>query len=304
MKSAWLYVAFLAIFYFSPRETRAATCDWNIDGSFFSCDNYGMRQSTGRSLPRALDVIRINPASIPSLPTPIGVEGTYANSTELGKNKFQASLVKGFKGIGLGLGTWDVGSFSGADLGEQFANTIYQTDYEKYQHDASAIKGFRVGASLMAPLNPLEKIFHLQMGASVGKATGSSVLSPSYGIVADARWISFGYTLANETLSGTLPRVKTQAWSAGLQIQQLYFGVTGSFFRTAAGGFRNTVYNVRWARGALGLYGAVKKFRDRDGKPFSQNMASFDLKLNRNLLFGYAYGLYHYSHSATLAFFF
>lgn len=70
-----------------------------------SCGNSGINTVTGGGFPTFSDAFNLNPASIPILKTPVGVEGTYSynNKDPNQSSESNVALIKGYDGFGFGM---------------------------------------------------------------------------------------------------------------------------------------------------------------------------------------------------------
>ena len=294
-------IVFIFLFAISPVRALA-DCGWNYDRSFYGCDTVSIANSVGRTLPVLSDSIRFNPASLPTIPTPVGIEGTYSSKTE-GDKKIQVSIIKGLPNFGFGFASWTENSFATPNV-QRIINTDFAPNIPGYQSGQKS--GFRLGGSLGLPLgSALERVARINVGASMGqgRVTGSS--SKAFGITADFSFLSMGFSQNSEVILTGMPAAQTQTLSAGITAGGFYAGYSHMDFNIAT--YKQPTINffsVRWASARWAFYAAAKNDIDENLTQKTYKTANLQFHANSSLVLGYVYGLYPGSHSASFQFYF
>lgn len=294
MKSFLVLIAILPSIAF-------ADCQWNSDRSFFGCDTLGIASSVGRTLPAIGDSIRFNPASLPTVPTPIGVEAIYSSHT-VGEDRLQGSIIKGYPYVGIGAASWTENSFA-TPIVQRYLRALYASAFQQYERSTGT--GFRAGAALGIPLGRLEGAARVSVGASFGQGRVSGSSSSSFGITADGPWLSAGLSRTSETISPLFPKATTDALSFGLHHDGFYAGFTRMAFTLGALEQQAILfYSVRWASERWAVHGSLKRDVDEIGNRKNEKNAGLQFFFGKHFVLGYMYGLYPRSHSMTAQFFF
>lgn len=291
---------FYFVLFFSPLSALA-DCAWNSDRSFFSCDTLGIASTVSRALPVASEGIRFNPASLPTVPSPAGVEATYSSRTEA-DGKFQVALIKGFSSFGLGLSSWSENSFATPNV-QRALRTRFVSVFDDYSSQSN--DGFRLGAALAIPLGALEKYFRVNGGASLGKGRLSRSSSTTYGLTLESRFLHLGYSKAYETISTQIPDATTATFGVGVSLEGLYLGFSRISY--AIGTIEQLpiyLYSLRYADRRWAIYGALKRDADFSGNRDTDKTAGISRYVTDKLVLGYLYGLYPDSHSMTVQLYF
>lgn len=295
---------FLSLILLIPQAQAKSECGWNDSRTFFSCDDVS-KASTGATIPIIGDILQNNPAGLPSFPTPLGVEGTFSNRSFPGKKaKFSASLIKGFEGIGFGLGSWSDGTFSAPDFRNHFYSTTEEVDYKAYEANPPSDLGLRLGTSVKIPPRFIPRGIDFSVGGSVGFSRVKNSYSPQFGAVLRLLDIRLGYSRSFDRISTLLPKARVDVASIGLDLGAFYLGYSYVLTRTIVNRTHANNYLLRLDSGRWVIFGAVKLQKDHRGDSFTWPTAGIQRKLGSRLGVGYVYGLYRYSHSALLQFYF
>jgi hypothetical protein len=126
------------------------------------CRNLNM--SSGAALPSLSASEKLNPASIPSRPTPIGLEviGSNVDTTQT-SNKFNLALVKGFERMGAAVST---------EAGDTFYTYNYAQAFEGTPSEGlidtgsghGIVPSLNLGTAVAIPVGPLAKILNPSLG--------------------------------------------------------------------------------------------------------------------------------------------
>ena len=284
------------------RALAAGDCGWNEDKSFWSCGGSSGAVS-GNSSPGVGDAVEGNPAALPAHPMPLGLEGTFSNrGSATNKAKVSVSTVKGFDGIGFGIGSWSERTFGAPDFDTHFQSSSYLKEFSDYQRDPPSTLGLRLGSSVRFPRALLPKGLYISAGGSLGLGRVSGHWSPQVGLLARLGVVGMGYSKSYEKIYATLPQIAISVLGAGMQLGVLYLGYSHIELSSAAGSSRANLYGLRFDLQQWTLYGNIKAQQDHRGAPDNWVRAGLQRRFRR-LGLGYDYGLYRHSHSAVLQFY-
>lgn len=296
---------FLILAMMLPAAARAEDEDcWNADKTFYNCNN-GSGAAVGASAPLIGDTLESNPAALPNEPTPFGLEGVYSNrSAPAGKAKFSVSTIKGFDGIGFGIGAWSDGTFSAPNFPQHFLSSSAFAEYMAYEIDPPSVPGFRIGTSVLLPKGPLPRGIRFSVGGSVGVGRVSGQWSPQVGLLARIYGLGIGYSENYEKLSRLLPKTKISKFALGLQLWIFYVGYSYDVIDSSVNKtFANSV-SARLSAGRWTVHGALKTQKDHRGATDTWANAGLQKRFGKLIGAGYEYGFYRYSHSAVVQLYF
>jgi hypothetical protein len=292
--SLFLLLALLPSLAFGERK-----CKWNDEGTFYGgsdCDGGGTRNSIGHSVVSAGEVVQLNPAALPTLPTPIGAE-LNINSRAEGPNQSRTSLslLKGFDRLGFGLGTWTTDTMSGPELSSLFAGPNAQ-NYQAYQALPENGPGLRAGLALALIRY---KRLALRVGGGIGQNSKNGPGASSAGIAVDLLHLNFGASFAHESFPN-LPKIRSEYFSAGLLFGPLFIGNNlGVHDADTAHSVTNTI-SARWSDDTTNFFFSYKSYTSSSADSGSWISSSAHFNVNQHLSVGYIYGLYLKSHSLSI----
>ncbi len=292
----------LAFFLFFAISAQAEDC-WNSDRTFYDCSS-NSGGAAGVSTPILGDTLESNSANLPSQPTPFGIEALlHDRSTPRGKPKVGFALVKGFDGLGFGLGAWSKGTFAAPDFPQHFLGPA-EARYRAFELKEKNIPGIRLGTAIVLPKFFLPRFMRLSIGGSMGLGQVSGHYSPQLGAVMRIYNLGIGYSENRDQLATDLPRTRISVFSAGLFIRRIYLGYSYSVIRSSLNRtFSNFVgmkiFSAKWT-----IHGGWKFQKDHRGAPDDWYRAGLQRKIGKRFSLGYEYGYYRYSHSASMQFFF
>lgn len=289
----------LALLIFSAQPAYAERDCWNADRTTYDC-NQGGGGVTKKSVPTAGDVIQSNPAALPVHHTGFGLEGIVSNRSDpTGKMKFAGSTIKGFEGIGFGIGSWSEDTFSAPDFRNHFLGTTYAQDYRNYETDSSKAQSFRLGTSVRLPLG-LPNGMELSVGGSLGQGRVKKSLARQTGLVLRMFMFGFGYAQSYEKLSIALPHPRVDTFSTGIFLYSLFFGYYTNTVKSVAGKTYSNTYAANWETSKWTFYGAIKSYKDYRDIPQTWFTGKVQRTFGKRLGFGYIYGFYQRSHSISM----
>lgn len=291
---------FFSAFLFLP-SLAFADCTWNADHSFYGCnESLSIANSVGRTLPVLADTVRFNPAAIPTVPTPVGVEFTYNSRTEGDKN-FQPSLLKGLPSVGIAAVSWTENNFSTPNV-QKAIGTYYSSLLSSYNQSTSM--GFRLGTSVGFSVGNFARI---SGGASFGQGRAFGSSSTALGVTADAGVFSLGLAKTKDKVVTGLPGASTTTMSVGLTYLGIYIGHT--YMKLEMDGLEKLppirIYSIRFAFQSIAFYAAMKRdIFDYTGAQKTYFTGNIQIPISSSLVLAYVYGLYDRAHSVSAQFYF
>lgn len=296
--------AALLIALFASHPARADDSDcWNSDHSIYNCDEGG-GGAVGASAPLIGDTLESNPAALPTSPTPFGLETMWSDrSAPAGKKKFSVSTIKGFEGIGFGIGAWSDGTFSAPDFPAHFLSSSALAEYKEYERNPPSVIGIRLGTTVVLPKFLFPKFMRVSVGGSAGLGRVTGEVAPQVGALASIYGLGVGYSESFERLSKALPKTRISNFAVGFPLGPLYLGYTYAVIRSSVNRTFANLYGIRFTSGGWTLHGGWKSQKDHRGAMDAWSSAGLRRQLGKRFGLGYEYGYYRYSHSAVLQIF-
>jgi hypothetical protein len=295
-----LLFALAALFLWVP-FAGAETCGWNPDHTFWSCGSGYGGGSAGGSSPSINNAVESNPADLPVGPTPFGLEGDFYNrSSPAGKPKFSFSTVKGFEGIGFGIGSWTEGTFGAPDLATHFLSSAVWQPYQQYEANPPSVTGIRLGTGVRLLPKLLPTGIRLAVGGSLGLGRVSGDVSPQAGAIVSLLGLGLGYSQSFERISRSLPAITVSTYSVGLNISFLYLGYYYIVLHSIVNETYANVAAIRLTSSRWTLFSNAKFQKDHRGTPNTWTYSGVLRKFGNRIGIGYEYGFYRYSHTAIL----
>jgi hypothetical protein len=164
------------------------------------------------------DSFNINPSSLPTEPSPYGIEmiGSYLRSTPSAAG-FTFALIKGFHKIGTGISTNSNNTFFGNDVMQRGLGPSNITTFEPFEKPASSLPNLNLGTSyqLIAPKGSFKTSLSLGFSARYNKITSS--LGFGLGFVVNSDYVILGGGFVNEHISNFLPAIQFYSGLVGLK---------------------------------------------------------------------------------------
>ncbi len=274
---------------------------WNSDRSFYDCGDKGGGGPSGTSTPVISDAVGSNPAAIPLNLTPFGLEAILSDrGGRNGKKKVDVSTVKGFDGIGIGVGSWIENSFSAPDFPAHFLGSSALEAYGNYRNNPPSVLGIRLGSSLLLPRGLMPKGVRVSIGGSLGMGRVSGQWAPQVGALMRILGFSLGYSESFERLSASLPETRITHLSVGFPLAIFYFGYTNATMRSPVNRTFAHLFLLRMTLGQWIAHGGIKVQKDHRGALDEWHRAGLLRRLGKTIGLGYEYGLYRYAHSIVL----
>jgi hypothetical protein len=282
-------------------EAKAKDC-WNDPSTYFSCQG-DSSSGVGISAPVLGDTIESNPANLPVEHTPLGLEVLASDRSLTKKSKLNFSTVKGFSGLGVGVGSWSKGTFQAPDFQPHFLGTAYEAEYKEFERKESNVPGFRLGTTFIIPKSLFPRFMRVSLGGSLGLGQVSGEVTPQVGMLVRISKLVLGYSENFEHLSLSLPRSRISVLSGGIFIGRNYFGYSYSTMSSSLKRTHSQNVTMAIPIGKWSAHGGWKFQRDHRGRNDNWYRAGLLRKLSRRFSLGYEYGYYRNSHSALLQIF-
>lgn len=288
-----MLLSFLFQLALTLTPARAETC-WNDDFTFYNCDAH-RSSAPASNAPMGADKILSNPAGLPVGPSPFGLEAIVNDRSVIRKKpKFVFSTVKGFDGIGFGVGSYTQGTFSAPNFRDHFLPTVYEEQFREYEAKDKNPFGLRLGTAVRIPTGT--KFLHLRLGGSLGLGNVAKSPSKQLGLVLRASIFALGYSRSFERLAADLPSTTVDEFNAGIAVGPFFAGASTQLIHSAA--FKNSsrTFSLRWTAQRWTLYGALKNFQDFKGAASTWHSAMVQRRFGKRLGVSYYYGVYPRSH--------
>lgn len=280
----------------------ARKCGWSDDGSFYgsNCDAMGIRNSAGRTVAAIGEILRVNPATLPTLPTPLGAEFN-AHNRGFGpqESRTEINMVKGLPWVGLAAGSWNTGSMVSSDLPALFEGSPQESEFRAYERAPITKKGYRVGASFKLPFISAG-IVRARVGFTTGSGKVSGENGDGLGGVLDVGVFYFSVSKMMEKFGGTLNSMDTVTYSLGVDAGALHAGYAHAIVRSGGLYPASQFISLRYSGEQWTLFASLKMYTTFRGSRESWPSATVHRAFGDHFTFGYLYGLYRESHSLSL----
>lgn len=296
----------LLLFFLHGPALAARECrpSWNSDGSFFggACDAMGIRNSSGRTVAALGEIMRVNPAVLPTVPTPLGAElNVHNKGYGPQESRSELHVIKGLPWVGLGAGSWNTGSMVGSDLPALFAGSPLEASYQQYDRALPSRNGYRLGTSVRLPILPRSTRFRLRVGLTIGSGKVAGEEAAGYGGVMDAGPFYLSYSKMSEKFGTTLTTsVDTDTFALGLDAGTFHAGYTYAVVRASRRMPGSSLLTLRFSGDTWTFFGSLKLYQNYRGQAQSWPSLTLHRNFGDHFTAGYLYGLYKDSHSLSL----
>lgn len=201
------------------------------------CPNYQRQVQSGGSYPSFSDTFNVNPASIPTTETPLGVEGIVTTGGDRSKATTNFTLIKGFDRAGFGIANNSDKTLYTYNILQGLEGTPYQSAVNGYQAANSAMSSLNFGSAI-APLP--SKLIPFLSSPTVGANLRYNQLTQKwdlqYGTSINAEYFTVGVSYRNSIGSGSagnyIATMSTTALTAGTKLGPLDLEYTLLFLKT------------------------------------------------------------------------
>lgn len=283
-------------FLFFTLSAHAQDC-WNLERSFYDCSS---NPGSGASHANNGDALNTNAAGLPVQPSPIGLEGIWSNRTSTGDAKLDVSTIKGFEGIGFGVGSWSEGSFPSPNFRDHYLGTTWRQQFVDYETAKNNGWGTRIGAAVKLPFRFLPKKIAVSVGGSIGVGNVEYSSSRQIGMIVRLYFLGIGYSRSFERLTVAIPRPTIDQFSSGLYLGPIFLGYSNQTIKSVLGKTYSSTYTFHWQISETSIYLARKNFKDYRELPQIWDTIKLSTWVSKHIGIGYQYGLYPDSHSASV----
>lgn len=166
-------IILIAILFSTSSFAATDICNTIFRSSNVGCDDMASSHSSGGSYPLLFDSFNFNPSALPTLPTPVGVEGYY------NANKLNVAIIKGIQGAGFAASAknTDVTYFSGVEnykaALKKSTSSYSSSSLDKYYNLGTAFSFLKVPGITNLPLglgarfNPAQKVWSISPGFEI-----------------------------------------------------------------------------------------------------------------------------------------
>lgn len=284
---AFFVYALLQVF---PNEALARDYCFFQQGTYDgSClQNSGVNKVAGGSFPSVSDAFTVNPASLPIISTPWGVEGIISNNTVTNATEGSYSLVRGFKKIGAGMATNNDKSFYSLGLSQIYENTSYSATAQSVLDQYSkGNQGALLGTAVGLPFSgALEKITVPSLGLAFKYNRFSGKWDLVWGISLNTKFISLGYSAFKDSPGVLAPEATTVAFSAGMKLP--YINVDYTFTKYTVNGFTSNMRNLTGTLtiGPILISYANRNYNNVENRTIDQTMAAVQATITKKFTLG------------------
>ncbi len=291
MRSLALTALSLFVFLLSSTNARAASPCFFISVPCESSPDRGA--VTGGAFPAFADMFNLNPASIPTVETPVGIEAIASASGRLDSEPtYNFSIIKGFKRIGAALSSNSENTFYNYNL-EQAAQG---TQFQSYFGQRSTLN---LGSAFALLEDELKQYMSpaLGLGARYNQVTGD--LDLSFGASLSSKYLSLGvstHSTRGDPMTG-YPNTQTTTLSAEFRLGWLsvdytliYYGTSDPIARQhPIFGTPTRIATIGVQKGGFWATAAYRRTVDLDGAERSLLLGSVQYQFFSKLSAGYLY---------------
>jgi hypothetical protein len=198
---------------------------------------------SGGAYPSFADMVNLNPASAPTIPTPVGLEAIY-NTSGSGNSKpdYNLSLIKGFERIGTAASTNSENTFYSYNLVQAFQGTQYRDMAERILAEKTILPTINFALATVLFPETFANFITPSIGVTARYNKTTKNLDKGWGLSLNSKFLSAGVSGYNsaEYNSMGIPATKTTIYNVGLKLSVFNFDYTQLRYETK---------NLNWSRG-------------------------------------------------------
>ncbi len=195
---------------------------------------------SGGAYPSFADMFNINPASIPTISTPVGVEAIASTSGSAKQTPdFNFAFIKGYQRIGTAIASNSDNTFYSYNLVQASQNTSYGTTVSQALAQNTVMPTLNIGTAIALVENKLQEQAKRFITPSLGLNLRYNKVTRGwdfgYGLSGSSKYFSVGLSyIANRgSRSIGYPDTSTTTFSLGTKLQHLNFEYTALYYRTS-----------------------------------------------------------------------
>jgi hypothetical protein len=237
------------------------------------------------------DSFNLNPASIPTSPTPYGIE--YVSSFTSGTSTTTRSnfaLVKGYQRIGAGISTNSDDTFYSNSQTQNFVGTSYGNTLGAFVPDSLA-PTLNFGTAFALLPEQVRPYLSSNLGATIKYNKINGKIGPGGGLSLATEHVSLGLSMVHETDTEYSPATTYYTFTAGykspsFQIEYIYLkNVTDSYLVS----WPMQIATASLSRSGLTGTAAIRRLIDFEGNPKIQFHFAIQYQFSRYFSAGYLY---------------
>jgi hypothetical protein len=184
---------FIALATILGQKAHAAETCWFLS---VPCNSSPQQQTvSGGAYPTFGDMFNVNPGSIPTIPTSVGVEAISSTTGDANaKPLINVAVIKGFQRVGTALSTNSENTFYTYNLAQAYQNTAAQSPLERQVADASVMSTVNLGAALAIVANQLKRISIPTLGLNLRYNTAARSWDPGFGLSVNSKHFDLGFS--------------------------------------------------------------------------------------------------------------
>ena len=268
------------------------------------------------ALPSYSDAFNLNPASIPTLPTPVGAEWRALSTFASGAGFNQSlALLKGSKGLGFALATNDDEGFYTFNFEQAVLGGVVPTGVSSALAAHTVSETVNLGLSVGPWIDVLEKYFHASVAGQARYNRDSKLVDPEIGLALSGRYLSVGLSQTRKRGLGSTPAETLTTWTAAFALGPIHIEYTELDYDSslaALGGVYAKIAHqtVPIVTGSIDLNkkiflkGAYRNYLDVRNSQISQGMAAIQFRPWSKLIAGYSYNEIRGAHTLMAQYFF
>lgn len=255
-----------------------------------TCGGSQREMVSGASFPSLSDALNVNPASLPTIHTPFGIEwigaspNTFANSA-----KSNMSFIKGFTGIGAGVTSNSDRSFYSPNLAAAFFGSSPVASASGYVDSSSANPGYNFGNAVALPIPALKKIGKLNVGGAIRYNRITQNWDPQGGVSLNLPLVSVGFAYSPQKGNQYIQPGKLYTFDGGFRLGILRFDYTHLIASTQGFTAYSDIYTGSLQWGSFMATGGYRTFTDPMGGKISLSMAAAQYQFSSRFVVGYYY---------------
>lgn len=191
--------------------------------------------TSGAAFPSFADMFNLNPASIPTVETPVGVEGVVSTSSSGSTQQPNFSILKGFNSFGAAASSNSDNTFYTYNLDQAFrgVNASATTISTQTAHD-SVMPTVNLGSALALVFDSIKDTFVPSLGVNARYNKVIKNFELGLGLTLSFGHFTFGLsTISNKGDTATgIPTTNTTTYSFGFQFSPIHFDYTVLLYTT------------------------------------------------------------------------
>lgn len=305
---------FFLLLLLLQNNVKAENCYHGLVSDDLKCSNESYSTVSGGAYPLFSETFNLNPASIPVVKTPIGVEAIVSVPTQASVESqvdYNFALIKGFERIGAAIASNSDRTFYTYNLVQSLYGSDEKAITDQNIIDNSIAPNLNIGSALGIPMGEIEKYVSPSIGGAIRFNQLTKKWDNSLGLSINSKYLSIGISSTNHEPSGYYPGSTLVTYSLGLKIS--YFHIEYSILSYEIQTLGLYSYNIytepvniitasfRYKK--LMFTGAQRSFTNFEGKRITQLLISAQYLVYKNLSLAYLYNYIPGSQSLGIQFF-